>query len=112
MELTQAMGAPCCKCGAREIIVAPRHLIGACANCSPAVAEERRWNERLAKAATVQSASHREPPRAERPPAYWDNAEPTQPPRKRFGRLPPRAPASPRIAPSRPVAEQLVFVGF
>ncbi len=108
MHLAQAMGEPCCNCGSREIIVSPPHLMGACAHCSPAVAEERRWNDRVARAAQAGS----DPSGAALTLAMfsawaWKDAAPQ--PRKRFGRLPPRK--APFLA-NQPAKTQLDFPGM
>ena len=109
MHLAQAMGEPCCNCGSREIIVEPAHLLGACARCSPAVSEERRWNDRVAKAAQGRDdLSVGALDLAAFSAVAWDAGTPL--PRKRFGRLPPRK--APFPAPSRPAKAQLDFPGI
>lgn len=112
MLIVQAFGDPCCNCGSRQIVVEPKHLIGACAQCAPAVLIERSWSERLAKAGRTSVAEPRvQQSRAIVAQVHWNGAAPSRP-RPLFGRLPRRQGNNPSPGAKPKPCEQLSLPGF
>jgi hypothetical protein len=109
MHTTEALGDPCCNCGSRQIVVEPAHLSGACAQCSAAVTAERRWNERIAKAASRRAAT----PQVQYARATCDwilcNEATASQARPLFGRLPRRQSNSSPPIPTPQPSEQLTL---
>ena len=109
MRIVEALGAPCCNCGSKQIISEPAHLVGACAKCSPAVLAEQRWNYRVARAAghvaEAQAAQQTQAPASR---GYWAR---TSPARKEFGRLPRRQGTNPSMRAVRQNPVQLALPG-
>lgn len=110
MHIVEALGDPCCNCGSRQIVKEPIHLIGACAQCSPAALAELRWNQRVARAAghVPQRPVVQQPPA----PAFSGNWAATRPARKQFGRLPRRREQSAPMPAARKLPVQLILPGF